>query len=52
MPVEKKSKTFSTTRGGSSIAPRLVIDLTFSKGMKDKAARFELVTRAMPKMAS
>ncbi|KAM2063875.1 hypothetical protein ACFX16_027346 [Malus domestica] len=51
MPVEKKPKT-SFACAGSPIASRLVIDLTFSNGMKNEAARSEHVVHAMSRMAS
>ncbi|KAM2993293.1 hypothetical protein FF2_045413 [Malus domestica] len=50
MPAEKKPKT-SFARAGSPTAFRLVIDLTFSKGTKNEAARSEHVAPAMSRMA-
>lgn len=49
-PVEKKSKTFSTTRGGSPTAKKLKIDLTSSK-LKKEAAESELVKPATSEVA-
>ncbi|KAM1119619.1 hypothetical protein ACFX2B_043175 [Malus domestica] len=46
-----KPKT-SFARAGSPTASRLVIDLTFSKGTKNEAAKFEHVVPAMSRMAS
>ncbi|KAM0973384.1 hypothetical protein FF1_016732 [Malus domestica] len=51
IPAEKKPKT-SFARAGSLTASRLVIDLTFSKGMKNEAARSEHVASAISRMAS
>ncbi|KAM2355176.1 hypothetical protein ACFX1X_009807 [Malus domestica] len=50
--VEKKLKTSSTAHKGPPTAEKFVIDLTFSKGKKENAARYEHVTSAMLKMAS
>ena len=43
---------YSTAREGSLAAPRLVIDLTSSKGENDEVARFVPVMHAIPKLAS
>ena len=51
-PAENKSKTSSAAREGSPAAPKLVIDLTSSKGEKKEAARFVLVAPAIPKATS
>ncbi|KAM1240073.1 hypothetical protein ACFX2J_045434 [Malus domestica] len=50
--AEKKPKTSFATLEGSPATSRFVIDLTSSKGEKDRATRSEPVTPAMPKMAS
>ncbi|KAM2977165.1 hypothetical protein FF2_014138 [Malus domestica] len=52
MLVEKKAKTSSAAHEGSPAVDKLVINLTSSKGKKDKAAKYELVTFAIPKVAS
>ncbi|KAM1725050.1 hypothetical protein ACFX11_023425 [Malus domestica] len=52
MLAEKKPKTSFAARAGSPAASRLVIDLTFSKGMKNEAARSEHVAPTMSRMAS
>ncbi|KAM1137549.1 hypothetical protein FF1_035497 [Malus domestica] len=52
MPADKKPKTFFVARAGSPTTSRLVIDLTFSKGTKNEAARSEHVASAMSRMAS
>ncbi|KAM1439767.1 hypothetical protein ACFXTO_013585 [Malus domestica] len=51
MLAKKKPKT-SFARVGSPTASKLVIDLTFSKGTKNEAVRFEHVVLAMSRMAS
>ncbi|KAM1630471.1 hypothetical protein EV2_018930 [Malus domestica] len=52
MPAKKKPKTSSTARECPLAADRLTINLAFFKGKKDKTARSEPVTIAMPKVAS
>ncbi|KAM2747217.1 hypothetical protein PS2_022719 [Malus domestica] len=52
MPAEKKPKTSFAAREGSLAAPKLVIDLTFSKCEKEKAAKSVLVTPTILKVAS
>ncbi|KAM1276893.1 hypothetical protein ACFX13_030059 [Malus domestica] len=52
MPAEKKPKTSFAARVGSLTASKLVIDLTFSKGTKNEAARSEHVAPAMSRMTS
>ncbi|KAM1807244.1 hypothetical protein ACFX11_030289 [Malus domestica] len=44
MPAEKKPKIASTARKGSSTVPKIVIDLTSSKGEKERTARFVQIT--------
>ncbi|KAM1286257.1 hypothetical protein ACFX2J_000330 [Malus domestica] len=50
LSVDKKLKTSSATREGSSIVRRLVIDLTFPKRKKE-AARSKLMKLVAPKIA-
>ncbi|KAM1514609.1 hypothetical protein COP1_013840 [Malus domestica] len=50
--AEKKIKTSSTAREGSPAASKLVINLTSSKGEKEKTARFVPVTPIAQKAAS
>ncbi|KAM2919777.1 hypothetical protein COP2_041703 [Malus domestica] len=50
--IEKKPKTSSAAREGPPATEMFVIDLTSSKGKKDKAARSKPVTSAMLKIAS
>ncbi|TQE07742.1 hypothetical protein C1H46_006675 [Malus baccata] len=50
--VQKKSKIASAAIEGSSTIPKFVIDLTSSKGEKERTARFVLVTPIAPKAAS
>ncbi|KAM2783889.1 hypothetical protein COP1_013328 [Malus domestica] len=52
IPIEKKPKIASTAREGSSIVPKFVIDLTSSKGEKERTARFVPVTPIAPKVAT
>ncbi|KAM2168040.1 hypothetical protein ACFX1Q_037531 [Malus domestica] len=52
MPTEKKPKTSFAACEGSPITPRLVIDLTYSKGTKDGVTRSEPVMTTMLKIAS
>ncbi|KAB2617887.1 hypothetical protein D8674_013756 [Pyrus ussuriensis x Pyrus communis] len=52
MPAEKKSKASFAARESPPTVHRLVIDLTFSKGKKDKAARYDPMTSAILKVAS
>ncbi|KAM2756729.1 hypothetical protein PS2_018549 [Malus domestica] len=52
MLVEKKPKTTFAAHAGSPTVSKLVIDLTFSKGTKNEAARSEHVVIAMSRMAS
>ncbi|KAM1241592.1 hypothetical protein ACFX2J_046776 [Malus domestica] len=52
MFAKKKPKTYAAVHEGSSATPRLVIDLTSSKGKKDEATRSVLVMSAIPKVAS
>ncbi|KAB2612886.1 hypothetical protein D8674_035202 [Pyrus ussuriensis x Pyrus communis] len=52
MLAEKKPRTSAATREGSSAAPKLVIDLTSSKGEKDEAARSVPVMSVVPKVTS
>ncbi|KAM2489944.1 hypothetical protein PS1_046874 [Malus domestica] len=49
MPTEKKTKT---TRGDSPAVPKIVIDLTSSKGEKERTATFVPVTPIALKAAS
>ena len=52
MSAEKKPKTSFSAREGLLVVNRFVIDLIYSKGKKNKAARSESVMRTMPKVAS
>ncbi|KAM1862486.1 hypothetical protein ACFX14_002941 [Malus domestica] len=52
MSAKKKKPKTSFARAGLPTASKLVIDLTFSKGTKNEAARSEHVVLAMSRMAS
>ncbi|XP_050125622.1 uncharacterized protein LOC126602809 [Malus sylvestris] len=52
IPVEKKPKIDSATCDGLSIVPKIMIDLTSSKGEKERIARFVSVTPIALKAAS
>ncbi|KAM2356211.1 hypothetical protein ACFX1X_010706 [Malus domestica] len=52
IPVEKKPKIASAAREGSSTVLNIVIDLTSSKGEKERTAIFMPVTPIAPKAAT
>ncbi|KAM2599072.1 hypothetical protein TB2_037538 [Malus domestica] len=52
MLVENKLKTSSAAREGLPAAKKPVIDMTFSNGKKNKAAKSELVAPTMSRIAS
>ncbi|KAM2018695.1 hypothetical protein ACFX1T_021602 [Malus domestica] len=52
MSAEKKPQTSSTARESLPVAPKLMINLTSSKGEKKDAAGSVLVTYVVPKVAS